>query len=41
MKSPITFIFAALVLLIGTGSILTIMNSACKAGQHSWVPPSL
>ncbi len=35
MKSRLTFVVAAVIVLVGTGSILAIMNNACKTGQHA------
>jgi hypothetical protein len=39
MKSRPTLVVAAVIVLVGTGSILAIMNNACKTGQHEWCAP--
>jgi len=39
MKSRLTFVVATVIVLVGTGSILAIMNNACKTGQHAWCAP--
>lgn len=39
MKIPLLIVLTAVVLL-GTGSVLAIMNNACKTNHHSWCAPS-
>jgi hypothetical protein len=39
MKWRLTFAVAGLIVLAGTGSILAILNNACKAGEHGWCAP--
>ncbi len=41
MTSRLAFVFVAtVVVLIGAGSTLSIMNKACKTGQHGWCAPA-
>jgi hypothetical protein len=39
MKSRLIFVVAAVIVLVGAGGILAIMNNACKTGQHGWCAP--
>jgi hypothetical protein len=38
MKAPLLIVVAAVVLV--TGSILAIMNNACKSSRDSWCAPT-
>jgi hypothetical protein len=37
MKTPL---FVVVTLLLATGSVLAIMNNACKSSHRSWCAPS-
>jgi hypothetical protein len=39
MKSRLTFVVAAAIVLVGAGGVRAIMNNACKTGQHGWCAP--
>jgi hypothetical protein len=39
MKPLLMFVVVAVIALVGTGSILAMMNSACKTGRHPWCAP--
>jgi len=39
MKIPL-FVVVTAVMLLATGSILAVMNNACKTNQHTWCAPS-
>jgi hypothetical protein len=39
MKTPLLIVLAAAFLLT-TGSVLAIMNNACKSSRHSWCAPA-
>jgi hypothetical protein len=39
MKTTLLIVLTAVVLL-GTGSVLAVMNNACKTSHHSWCAPS-
>lgn len=39
MKGSLVFAVGLVLVLLGTGSTLALMNNACKIGQHSWCTP--
>jgi hypothetical protein len=38
MKTPLLIVLTVIVL--GTGSVLAIMNNACKSSHHAWRAPN-
>jgi hypothetical protein len=39
MKTPVLIVLAAAFVLT-TGSVLAMMNSACKSSRHAWCAPA-
>ena len=39
MKIPL-FVAVTAVVLLATGSVLAVMNNACKTSHHPWCAPS-
>jgi hypothetical protein len=39
MKTPLLILSAFVVIVIGAGSALAVMNNACKSSHHPWCAP--
>ena len=40
MKNPLLVALTVTVLVCGAGSVLAVMNNACKTGHHPWCAPN-